>query len=246
VTDLVFFAAAGFVAQMIDGALGMAYGVTCTSLLLAFGYTPALASASVHMAEIVTSGISGHFHWRLGNVDHTLFTQLLWPGIVGGAVGAYAVSTLPGDAVKPWIAIYLAVMGVRILIKARQGRGVPRPPTAHRVGVLGFFGGLMDAIGGGGWGPIVTSTLVGRGLEPRVAIGSVNRAEFFVTIVQSATFVFMLGATNLNVVLGLCIGGGLAAPLAAHVARRMKAEHLMIAVGLLIVLLSIRTLAISL
>lgn len=244
-TDLAFFAAAGFVAQMIDGALGMAYGVTCTSLLLAFGYSPAAASASVHMAEIVTSGISGHFHWKLGNVDHTLFKRLVWPGVVGGAIGAYAVSTLPGDAVKPWIAIYLAIMGVRILIKARNGR-VPAAPTAARVEALGLVGGFMDAIGGGGWGPIVTSTLVGRGHEPRMAIGSVNRAEFFVTIVQSATFVFMLGATNLNVVLGLCIGGGLAAPMAAILAKRMKAEHLMVAVGLLIVLLSIRTLATSL
>jgi uncharacterized membrane protein YfcA len=246
VNDLLFFAVAGFVAQMIDGALGMAYGVTCTSLLLAFGFSPAIASASVHMAEIVTSGISGHFHWRLGNVDHDLFKRLVWPGIIGGAVGAYALSTLPGEAVKPWIAVYLAVMGVRILIKARNGRKPKAVPSPHRIEALGFFGGLMDAMGGGGWGPIVTSTLVGRGHEPRMAIGSVNRAEFFVTVVQSATFVFMLGATNLNVVLGLCVGGGLAAPLAAIMAKRMKPEHLMVAVGLLIVLLSIRTLYTSL
>jgi len=245
VNDLLFFAMAGFAAQMIDGALGMAYGVSCTSLLLAFGYTPAIASASVHMAEIVTSGISGHFHWRLGNVEPALFRQLVWPGIIGGAIGAYLLSSLPGEAMRPWIAVYLAIMGVRILLKARSRRE-PKPPSGHRVELLGFVGGFLDAVGGGGWGPIVTSTLVGRGHEPRMAIGSVNRAEFFVTIVQSATFVFMLGATSLNVVLGLCLGGGLAAPLAARMARRTKPEHLMIAVGVLIIALSIRTLLTSL
>ena len=243
--DLLFYSLAGFVAQMIDGALGMAYGVSCTSILLAFGYTPSVASASVHMAEIVTSGVSGHFHWRLGNVDPALFRNLVWPGMIGGAVGAYALSSLPGDAMKPWIAVYLAAMGIRIIIKAINGRP-PTVVTAHRVEALGFVGGLLDALGGGGWGPIVTSTLVGRGHEPRMAIGSVNRAEFFVTIVQSATFVVMLGVTNLNVVIGLCLGGALAAPMAAHVARKLKAEHLMMAVGILIVLLSLRTLLTSL
>ncbi|MEZ5416197.1 MAG: sulfite exporter TauE/SafE family protein [Vicinamibacterales bacterium] len=244
-TDLLFFTAAGFVAQMIDGALGMAYGVSCTSVLLAFGYSPAIASASVHIAEIVTSGISGHFHWRLGNVDPALFRNLVWPGMIGGAIGAYTLSVLPGEVLKPWIAVYLAAMGVRILVKAINGR-TPVVATAHRVEALGFVGGLADAMGGGGWGPIVTSTLMGRGHEPRMAIGSVNRAEFFVTIVQSATFVTMLGAGNLNVVLGLCLGGALAAPLAAHMARRLKPEHLMIVVGVLIVLLSLRTLVTSL
>jgi uncharacterized membrane protein YfcA len=229
---------------MIDGALGMAYGVSCTSLLLAFGYQPAAASASVHMAEIVTSGVSGHFHWRLGNVNPALFHNLVWPGMVGGALGAYVLSALPGDALKPWVAIYLAVMGVRILIKGLNGRPVT-PATTTRVEALGFVGGLMDAIGGGGWGPIVTSTLVGSGHEPRFAIGSVNRAEFFVTVVQSATFVLTIGFGNWPVVLGLCAGGALAAPLAATVTRRLQATHLMIAVGVLIVVLSAWTLIAS-
>jgi uncharacterized membrane protein YfcA len=239
--DFLVFALTGFVAQSIDGALGMAYGVSCTSLLLAFGYSPAAASASVHMAEIVTSGVSGHFHWRLGNVDPVLFRNLVWPGMVGGAVGAYALSALPGDALKPWVAIYLAFMGLRIIRKALNGTP-SAPVTSSRVEALGFVGGLMDAMGGGGWGPIVTSTLVGRGHEPRMAIGSVNRAEFFVTVVQSATFVVTIGFGNWPVVLGLCAGGALAAPLAATMARRLEAAHLMIAVGVLIVLLSVRTL----
>lgn len=243
--DFFLFALTGFVAQTIDGALGMAYGVSCTSMLLALGYSPAAASASVHMAEIVTSGISGHFHWRLGNVDPALFRSLVWPGMIGGAIGAYLLSALSGDALKPWVAIYLAIMGVRIIRKAFSER-----PAAHVSGrqmeALGFVGGLMDAIGGGGWGPIVTSTLVERGHEPRMAIGSVNRAEFFVTVVQSATFVLTIGIGNWPVVLGLCLGGALAAPLAATLARRLKAAHLMIAVGVLIVLLSLRTLIASL
>jgi len=238
--EIVFFAVAGFLAQMIDGALGMAYGVTCTSLLLAFGYPPAVASASVHMAEVVTSGVSGHFHWRLGNVEPILFRNLVWPGMIGGAIGAYVLTSLPGEALKPWIAVYLAFMGVRILIKAWNGRA-PAVASPHRVEVLGFAGGFLDAVGGGGWGPIVTSTLVGRGHEPRMAIGSVNRAEFFVTLVQSATFIVALGTVTWRVVLGLCLGGALAAPIAARVAKHVKAEHLMVAVGVLIVLLSLRT-----
>lgn len=243
--DLLLYLVVGFIAQAVDGALGMAYGVTCTSLLLALGYSPAAASASVHMAEVVTSGVSGHFHWRLGNVDPALFRNLVWPGMIGGAIGAYALASLPGDVMKPWIAVYLGFMGVRILVKAWNGRR-HRAATTHRIGVLGFAGGLLDAMGGGGWGPIVTSTLVGRGHEPRMAIGSVNRAEFFVTIVQSATFVATIGMSNWRVVLGLCLGGAVAAPMAARMARRLKAEHLMVAVGLLIVLLSFRTLLTSL
>jgi uncharacterized membrane protein YfcA len=242
--DLLTFAFIGFVAQSIDGALGMAYGVSCTSMLLAFGYSPAAASASVHMAEIVTSGVSGHFHWRLGNVDPVLFRNLVWPGMIGGAIGAYALTSIPAEVITPWIAVYLALMGVRILIKAWNGR--PPALSAQRVEALGFTGGLLDAMGGGGWGPIVTSTLVGRGHEPRMAIGSVNRAEFFVTVVQSATFVLTIGLSNWRVVLGLCAGGALAAPLAARVARRLQAKHLMIAVGVLIILLSLRTLVMSL
>lgn len=244
-TDLWFFAGAGFVAQLIDGALGMAYGVSCTSLLLAFGYSPATASASVHMAEIVTSGISGHFHWRLGNVDPALFRSLVWPGMIGGAIGAYALASLPAEALKPWIAGYLLLMGLRILHRAATGRRVSRT-AARRVEALGFVGGLADAMGGGGWGPIVTSTLVGHGHEPRMAIGSVNRAEFFVTVVQSATFVAMLGTGNLDLMLALCLGGALAAPLGAMVARRLAAERLMVVVGLLIVVLSLRTVLASL
>jgi uncharacterized membrane protein YfcA len=222
----------------------MAYGVTCTSMLLAFGYTPAAASSSVHAAELVTSGISGHFHGRLGNVDKHLFRNLVWPGVVGGAIGAYALTALPADLLTPWVSVYLAIMGVRIFFKA--WRNVPiQHATAPRVEVLGFVGGLLDAMGGGGWGPIVTSTLVGQGQEPRRAIGSVNRAEFFVTLAQSAVFVTTIGLSNWRVIAALCIGGALAAPIAAVVARHARPRYLMIVLGVLIVALSLRTLVTS-
>lgn len=240
--ELALFVAAGFVAQLIDGALGMAYGVTCTSLLLAFGFSPASASAGVHLAELVTSGISGHFHWRLGNVDPALFRRLVVPGMIGGVIGAYVLSAVPDDAIRPWIAAYLGLMGVRILLKARGRRAPPAAAAPARVGMLGFAGGLLDAMGGGGWGPIVTTTLVGQGTEPRRAIGSVNRAEFFVTLAQSATFLITIGVANWTIVAALCVGGALAAPLGAVAARRLDPRHLMTLVGLLIIGLSLRTL----
>jgi uncharacterized membrane protein YfcA len=243
-TDLALFAFAGFVAQLIDGALGMAYGVTCNSLLLALGYPPAAASASVHMAEVVTSGVSGHFHWKLGNVDRKLFNNLVWPGVIGGVIGAYILSTFPSEALRPWVAVYLALMGVRILYKAWNGR-IVTAPTSKGVELLGFAGGFLDAIGGGGWGPVVTTTLIGQGHEPRLALGSVNRAEFFVTLAQSFTFVVTLGVGNWPVVAGLCAGGVIAAPFGAHLARRVPAHWLMTAVGALIVFLSIRTVLVS-
>ena len=222
----------------------MAYGVTCSSMLLAFGYSPAAASASVHAAELVTSGISGHFHWRLGNVDKSLFRNLVWPGVIGGAIGAYTLTALPGDLLKPWIAVYLGLMGLRILYKAWHHRPIAHA-TAPRVEVLGLFGGLLDAMGGGGWGPIVTSTLVGQGREPRRAIGSVNRAEFFVTLAQSAVFVTTIGIAHWQITVALCLGGAAAAPLAAVVAKRTQPRALMVFVGLLILTLSLATLVTS-
>jgi uncharacterized protein len=239
--ELALFTLAGFVAQLIDGSLGMAYGVTCSSLLLSFGYSPAAASASVHAAELVTSGISGHFHWRLGNVDRSLFRSLVVPGAIGGAIGAYVLTAFPADIMRPWVALYLALMGLRILYKAWRMTSAFRGNTG-RIEVLGFTGGLLDAIGGGGWGPIVTSTLLGQGREPRRAIGSVNRAEFFVTLAQSAVFITTLGLSNLPVIAALCVGGALAAPLGASLAKRVKARYLMVFVGSLILGLSTRTL----
>lgn len=239
----------GFLAQMIDGALGMAYGVSSNTFLLSLGLPPASASASVHMAEIVTTGISGFSHWRLGNIDWKLVRRLVIPGILGGAAGAYLLTSIDGDLIKPYISAYLIVMGIVIIIKAftaqpHDGRIDEHSP---RVSLLGLFGGFCDAIGGGGWGPVVTTTLVANGKHPRMTIGSVNFSEFFVTLAQSIVFILTLNiAQYWQIILGLLIGGAIAAPLAARMTKKLPLKVLMILVGVLIVILSIRTIILGL
>lgn len=243
--DLLLYIAIGFAAQMVDGAIGMAYGVTATSVLLSAGIPPATASACVHAAETFTTAASGTAHWKLGNVDRKLLWRLAVPGAIGGAIGAYALSEFPGDTLKPFIAAYLLILGFVIIWKALIKR--PREAPAPRsVGPLGFFGGLLDAIGGGGWGPIVTSSLLGQGTTPRYAIGSVNLAEFFVTLTISATFFMTIGLSLWPIILGLIIGGVIAAPLAALAAKYVPAKVLMLIVGCVIIGLSLRTLLLSL
>ncbi len=240
---LIIFVIVGFAAQIIDGALGMAYGVSSTTFLLTVGVSPAAASASVHTAEIFASGVSGISHLRFGNVDRELFRRLLIPGIIGGVAGAYILTALPGERIKPFVALYLLVMGAIIIRKALKK--VEERRRRARLAPLGLAGGFFDAIGGGGWGPIVTSTLVARGEKPRFAVGSVNLAEFFVTVAEAATFFLALGLVHWKVILGLTLGGVLAAPLAAYVCRRLPARALMVMVGTLIVILSIRTLLLA-
>ena len=237
--NLIIFVIVGFAAQIIDGALGMAYGVSSTTFLLTVGISPAAASASVHTAEIFASGVSGISHLRFGNVDRELFKRLLIPGIIGGIAGAYILTTLPSERIKPFVALYLLVMGVIIVRKAMK-KIEEKKSRAHLI-PLGLVGGFFDAIGGGGWGPIVTSTLVARGEKPRFAIGSVNLAEFFVTVAEAATFFLTLGLVHWKVIVGLTVGGVLAAPLAAYVCKRLPARALMVMVGTLIIILSIRT-----
>ena len=249
--ELVFllYVLVGFVAQMIDGALGMAYGVSLNTFLLSLGIPPAAASASVHMAEVVTTGISGVSHWRLGNVGWKLGRRLLIPGMIGGALGAYLLTSIDGNILKPYIAVYLLGMGGGILYKAFTIVPRHKPDEYHgpRVSLLGLLGGFCDAIGGGGWGPVVTSTLVARGKNPRMTIGSVNFSEFFVTLVQSILFVITLSLSEYwQIILGLLLGGAIAAPIAARVAQKLPLKALMIFVGVLIIGLSIRTLVLAL
>jgi len=238
--DLIIFAAVGFFAQIIDGALGMAYGVSATTFLLSIGIPPAAASAGVHTAEIFTSGVSGLSHLKFGNVDKSLFKRLLIPGIIGGVLGAYILTSVSVKIIKPLVAVYLLLMGLFII--RRAVRKIGEEKAVKNVFSLGIAGGFFDAIGGGGWGPIVTSTLVARGTNPRFSIGSVNLAEFFVTIAEVATFFTLVGIVQYwQVILGLIIGGVIAAPLAAYVCKKLSSRLLMVIVGVLIVLLSIRT-----
>lgn len=244
--EILFYIAVGFLAQMVDGAIGMAYGVTSTSVMLSAGVPPATASACVHAAEMFTTGASGLSHWKLGNVDKRIIWRLIVPGMSGGVIGAYVLTNIDGDAVKPYIAAYLLSMGLFILYKAlhKKHHFVDDPP--NNIAPLGFFGGLMDAIGGGGWGPIVTSTLLGQGSVPRYTIGSVNLAEFFVTTAVSATFILTIGLELWPIIAGLIIGGVLAAPLAALSAKHIPPKPLMVVVGCIVVVLSVRTIGIAL
>ena len=246
---ILMYTLVGFIAQIIDGALGMAYGVSSNTFLLSLGLPPAAASASVHMAEVVTTGISGASHWKLGNVDWKLVRRLLIPGVLGGVAGAYLLTSVDGNIIKPYIAVYLLLMGGVIIYKAVTTVPRKKPDEYHgpRTSLLGLFGGLCDAIGGGGWGPVVTSTLVARGKYPRTTIGSVNFSEFFVTLAESITFVLTLSFSEYwQIIIGLLICGAIAAPFAARMTKILPLKTLMIMVGVLIILLSIRTLYLAL
>ena len=243
-SDLIVFAVVGFVAQLVDGALGMAYGVISTTVLLTFGVPPVVASACVHAAEVVTTGLSGLSHALFRNIDRDLFRQIVIPGMIGGVLGAYILTELPGDRIKPVIAAYLLVMGLVILRRAFRRARAAGPP--RWLVPLGLTGGFLDAIGGGGWGPVVASTLVAGGTPPRFAVGSVNSAEFFVTLSVTATFIATVGLSNWKVIVALLLGGALAAPLSAYFARRMPARLLMIVVAAAIIILSVHTLVIAL
>ncbi len=233
----------GFLAQLIDGSLGMAYGVSSNSFLLAIGIPPAAASASVHTAEIFTTAVSGFSHWRLGNVDRKFVWGLLIPGVIGAALGAYVLTSIEGNRIKPFIAVYLLIMGIRILYKAFTIKhAFERDPKPALLIPLGLAGGTFDALGSGGWGPIVTSTLISTGHTPHKTIGSVNFSEFFVTLTAAITFMLTIGLTHWRIILGLLLGGVIAAPLGALLAKRIPAKILMVIVGALIILLQVRVL----
>lgn len=227
----------GLVAQAIDGALGMAYGITSTSFLLATGSSPAVASASVHIAEVFTTGVSGVAHIKLGNVSRQLFLRLLLPGIVGATAGAWLVSSIDAAAIKPYVAGYLLLMGLYVLSKAFRARRKASGEPRH-VAKLGLAGGFVDAVGGGGWGPVVTTTLVGTGQDPRLTIGSVNLAEFFLTFVAAGVFTVLVPEAPWATVAGLVVGGLFAAPLAALMTARLNTRVLLVLVGTVIVALS--------
>jgi len=232
------FIAVGFAAQLVDGALGMAFGVISNTLLVGvLGVPPAQASQRVHVVECFTTAVSGISHLLHGNIDKALFFRLLVPGVIGGVSGAYILTSIDAEVIKPFVLLYLSVIGIYLFT-----RGVLYPPTlkvAKYVAPLGLLGGFLDAAGGGGWGPVVTSNLLIQGADPRRVIGTVNSVEFFLTVSISAAFIYHLGIADVvGATLGLLIGGIAAAPLGAFVAKRVKARYLLILVGVVLTLTS--------
>jgi uncharacterized membrane protein YfcA len=238
---LVFFFI-GVFAQLVDGTLGMGYGATSTSFLLAYGVPPVISSTGVHVAEMFTTGASAISHHRFGNINKKLVKHLLIPGVLGSITGAYLLSdVINGDVIKPFIAVYMIVLAI-IIIRKALAKSIIKKKT-KKLGALATFGGFMDAVGGGGWGPIVTSTLLGRGRNPRYTIGSVNAAEFAVSFASGITFMLFGGIHGWQVIIGLILGGVIAAPLGAYLVNKIKRKPMMIAVGILIIVLSLKTLS---
>ncbi len=233
------FIAVGFAAQVVDGALGMAFGVISNTLLVAvLGVPPALASQRVHIVECFTTAVSGISHLLHGNIDKRLFFRLLIPGLIGGVLGAYVLTSIDAAVVKPYVLIYLSAIGIYIL-----WRGLFYPPKlreARLIAPLGLFGGFLDAAGGGGWGPVVTSNLLIQGADPRKVVGTVNSVEFFLTLAVSAAFIWNLGIADVaGATLGLLIGGLLAAPLGAWVAKHFDPKVMLILVGVVLTVTSL-------
>lgn len=236
-----WFLLVGFIAQTIDGALGMAYGVSSNSILLGIGIPPAVASAWVHFAQVFTSLASGISHLKLGNVQWSLAKRLMIPGVAGAIIGAYFLSSVDGNTIKPFIAVYLLLMGLLILRKIFKKKSKPFDSQGKSLPYLAGIGGFADAIGGGGWGPVVNSTLMGKGQQPRFAIGTGNFVEIFVSLASASTFLFFIKELNLAPILGLILGGVIAAPFAALFVKKINPKILLLMVGLLVIGLSIRT-----
>lgn len=232
------YIAVGFAAQLVDGALGMAFGVISNTLMVGvLGVPPALASQRVHVVECFTTATSAISHLLHGNIDKALFVRLILPGMAGGVAGAYMLSSIDASVVKPFVLLYLTAIGLYLL-----WRGLRYPPTGRRpkhVAPLGLLGGFLDAAGGGGWGPVVTSNLLIQGADPRKVIGTVNAVEFFLTLTISATFVYHLGLADLaGATLGFLIGGVAAAPLGAWAAKHFPTRWMLTSVGVVLTLTS--------
>jgi uncharacterized membrane protein YfcA len=235
--DILPFIAIGFAAQLIDGALGMAFGVISTTLLISLGVPPATASAGVHTVETFTTAVSGISHTLHKNVDWKLFARIVIPGVIGGVLGAYVLTQISAEVARPVVLTYLACIGLYLLWRGFMHRHTEREPKI--VEPLGLIGGFLDAAGGGGWGPVVTSNLLVQGASPRRVIGTVNTAEFFLTVTISATFLLALGWKAFTVAtVGLMIGGVLAAPIGAYIAKRVNADLLLTMVGTVLTLTS--------
>jgi uncharacterized protein len=239
--DFVIFLLIGIFAQLVDGTLGMGYGATSTSFLLSFGVSPALSSMSVHVAEMFTTGASAISHYKFKNINEKLVFKLIIPGVLGSITGAYLLAdVIDGKVIKPYIAVYMMILAIVIIVKGLRKNIIKK--ETKQIGLLAVFGGFMDAVGGGGWGPIVTSTLMGRGGDPRYTIGSVNTAEFAISFASGITFILFDGISGWRVIAGLIIGGVIAAPIGAYLVNKIPRKPITILVGLLLIFLSMRTL----
>lgn len=238
--ELVLFIVLGFLAEMIDGTAGMAYGVSCNTFLRSAGVPSAVSSACVHAAEMFTTLASGISHWRMKNVDAHLLKMLLVAGIPGGILGAWVLASFESALLDIAIDVYLIIMGVVILAKGIRMVHKERSFGAYAY-PLGFVGGFSDALGGGGWGPVVTSTLLASSHDPRRTIGSVNAAEFFVTVAETTAFVVLLDSfmQYWTIVLGLIIGGVVAAPIAARLTSKIPTRTILLFVGALVIVLNV-------
>lgn len=246
---LIVLALAGLGAQLVDGSLGMAYGVTSTTLLLAFGTNPAAASATVHFAEIGTSLMSGVAHWKFGNVDWKVVAKVGVPGAVGAFAGATVLSNLSTEVAAPVMSLILLSLGVYLLVRFTlrgvDRRNIGKPVRKRFLGPLGLVAGFVDATGGGGWGPVGTPALLASGrMEPRKVIGSIDTSEFLVALAASLGFLLALGSQGINFVwaLGLLAGGLVAAPIAAWLVHHVPPRMLGSLVGGMIILTNTRTL----
>ena len=240
-----WFLIGGFIFAMIDGAIGMSYGVTSTSFSLAMGVPPASASMGVHLSEILSNGIAGWMHYRFGNVNWKLFRILLVPGIIGAVAGAYLLSSLEhySHYTKPLVSLYTLILGLVILSKAFKANRNHKDHKGKikKISLLGLFGGFIDAVGGGGWGSIVLSSLIAGGRNPRFSLGTVKITRFFIALMSSLTFITMLNGAHWEAVAGLVIGSALASPIAARVSNKISVKTIMVSVGVLVVLVSLRS-----
>jgi uncharacterized protein len=233
------FIAIGFGAQLVDGAIGMAFGVITNTLLVSvMGMSPAQASARVHIVEMFTTAASGISHVLHKNVDWKLFSRLAIPGVIGGVIGAYVLTNIDAAVAKPFVMVYLSGIGIYLLYRAWGYTHEHRQPKV--IAPLGFIGGFLDAAGGGGWGPVVTSNLLIQGSSPRMTVGTVNTTEFFLTTAVSITFITQIGFEAFTAAtLGLLIGGLLAAPFGAYLAKRIPPQRLMLMVGVILTMTSL-------
>jgi siroheme synthase-like protein len=238
-----YFLGAGFVFAMVDGAIGMSYGVTSTAFSLSMGISPASASMAVHLSEILSNGIAGWMHYRMGNVNWKMFKMLILPGIIGAAVGASLISSLEHYAMytKPLVSVYTLILGSVILSKAFKSGIKKSADKIKRISLLGLGGGFIDAVGGGGWGSIVLSSLIAGGRHPRFSLGTVKLTRFFIAMIGSLVFLTMLNSAPWSAIAGLIIGSALAAPIAARISNRISVKVIMVAVGIIVILVSLKS-----